>query len=224
MTASFCKTMICSLGYLALALVCLIQWHGPSPWARVDIFAGTYLALRFAGAAHSLLSSYGVFRSEAKMQEWWALSSDPNGPKVVAFLMALDLVAFLDYGHWLLVPALKNPVLQGTGLALYSAVAVCQIWADNHLATFFQQHHGDALPMSTGPYRFVRHPRYTAAIFGKVALALVLASIIGWILVFAWAALLLRKIQIEEGHLRKLFGSKYDEYARGTPMLLPRIY
>jgi protein-S-isoprenylcysteine O-methyltransferase len=212
------------MGYLALALACLIQWNGTTAWARVDVFAGTYLALRIAGAIHSILSSYGVFRSEAKMQEWWALSSDPNGPKVVALLMALDLLAFLDYGHWLLVPALKNPVLQGTGLVLYSAVAVCQIWADNHLANFFRQSQDDALPMKTGPYRFVRHPRYTAAIFGKVAFALVLASVIGWVLVLAWAALLLRKIQIEEGHLRKLFGSKYEEYARGTPMLLPRIH
>ena len=222
MTTAFWKTIACSLGYLALAFACLIQWHGPTPLARMDVFASTYLVLRLAGVTHSLLSSYGVFRSQAKMQEWWALSSDPSGPKVVAFLMALDLLAFLDYGHWLLVPALKNQVLQGTGLVLYTAVAACQMWTDNHLAKFF--HRGqDSLPMNIGPYRFVRHPRYTAAIFGKVALALILASVIGWVLVFAWAALLIRKIQIEERHLRKLFGSKYDEYAHETPMLIPRV-
>jgi protein-S-isoprenylcysteine O-methyltransferase Ste14 len=36
--------------------------------------------------------------------------------------------------------------------------------------------------MDHGPYRYVRHPRYSAAIVAKVAFALALASILGWVL------------------------------------------
>ncbi len=61
--------------------------------------------------------------------------------------------------------------------------------------------------MERGPYRYVRHPRYGAAILGKVAMALIFGSLFGWGLVVAWGLLLIKKINVEEKHLRKMFGS-----------------
>jgi len=80
------------------------------------------------------------------------------------------------------------------------------------------------VPMNEGPYRFVRHPRYAAAIAGKVAMALIFASSLGWLLVVAWGLLLLNKIAVEERHLRSLFGPRYDAYARTTAKVVPGIY
>ncbi len=94
------KTSAGSWGYLALALACLIQWNGSDPWMRVDWFAGLYFACRFVGSLHSIASSLCAFRSRPVRNEWWALDSDPEGPKWVMVLMALDLLVFLDYGHW----------------------------------------------------------------------------------------------------------------------------
>ena len=139
-------------------------------------------------------------------------------------LMALDLLVFLDYGHWRFTPWLEKPALQATGLVLYLAVTLWQIWTDGYLARYFKQGETEPVPMNRGPYRYVRHPRYGAAIVGKVAMALIFASLFGWLLVFAWGLLLLRKIAVEEKHLRKLFGLSYESYARTTAKVIPGIY
>ena len=128
------KSLAGSLGYLAIAVSCLVQWNGPSHWLRLDWFAAGYFILRFAGSLHSIGSSLGAFRSDSVREEWWALDSDPEGPKWVMVLMALDLVVFLDYGHWRLTPWLIKPVFQTVGLSLYLAVTFWQAWTDAYLA------------------------------------------------------------------------------------------
>jgi protein-S-isoprenylcysteine O-methyltransferase Ste14 len=218
------KTLVCSLAYLGVAVACLIQWNASNLWARIDWFAGIYFALRLPGALHSIISSVDVFRSGTVRQEWWALNSDPAGPQWVMVLMVLDLVVFLDYGHWRLTPWLARPALQTTGIAIYVLVAFWQVWTDSYLARYFNQHHIAPLPMKVGPYRYVRHPRYASAIAGKIAMALIFASVAGWILVLAWSLLLLNKIAVEEQHLRKLFGVPYEAYARTTAKVIPGIY
>jgi protein-S-isoprenylcysteine O-methyltransferase Ste14 len=218
------KTLVLSLGYLAVALACLIQWKGSNPWIRVDWFAGGYFAFRLAGSLHSIFSSRPAFRSGSLRQEWWALDSDPAGPKWVMVLMALDLVVFLDYGHWQFTPWLVRPTFQSAGLALYLAVTVWQIWTDAYLANYFNKTQTPLVPMNQGPYRYVRHPRYGAAIVGKIAMALTFCSLFGWLLAVAWGLLLLNKIEVEERHLRKVFGSPYESYARTTAKVIPGIY
>ena len=224
MRQMFGKTLACSLAYLGVALACLIQWTSPHPWARVDWFAGSYFALRFAGSLHSMVSSLDAFHSSRLREEWWALDSDPAGPQWVMVLMALDLVVFLDYGHWRLTPALARPGLQIAGIVLYFVVTVWQIWTDSYLARYFNENGRPLLPMNQGPYRYVRHPRYAAAIVGKVAMALTFASFFGWVLAFAWGLLLLNKVAVEEKHLRKLFGPPYESYAQNTARVIPGIY
>jgi protein-S-isoprenylcysteine O-methyltransferase len=139
-------------------------------------------------------------------------------------LMAADLTVFLDYGRWQLVAKLEQPLLQSLGLGLYVAVAIWQAWTDTHLARYFSQESPETVPMNHGPYRYVRHPRYSAAIVAKVAFALALASALGWVLVAAWAILLLRKIAVEEAHLRTMFGPRYEAYSQRTARVLPGIY
>ena len=218
------KTLAGSLGYLAVAVTCLVQWQGFHPWTRLDWFAGGYFALRFIGSVHSIVSSLDAFRSTPLRQEWWALDSDPEGPQWVMLLMAFDLIVFLDYGHWRLTPWLLQPGLREIGLSLYMAVTVWQIWTDAYLARYFRKNQAPLAPMKHGPYRYVRHPRYGAAIVGKVAMAMIFGSLFGWLLVAAWGFLLLNKIEVEEKHLRKVFGSPYESYAQTTAKVIPGIY
>lgn len=218
------KTLTGSVAYLAVAIGCLVQWSGSQPLLRVDWFAGAYFALRLAGSVHSIASSLSALRSRPVRQEWWALNSDPEGPRWVMVLMALDLLVFLDYGHWRFTPALERPVLQMIGLSLYLAVTIWQIWTDTYLARYFNRAQTPLVPMNRGPYRYVRHPRYGAAIVGKVAMAMTFGSLFGWLLVIAWSMLLLQKIETEEKHLRKLFGAPYESYARDTARVIPGIY
>lgn len=221
------KSLVYSLAYLGVAIACLVQWNAGRFWARIDWFAATYFGLRFMGSLHSIISSLGVFRSETLREEWWALNSDPEGSQWVVdvmALMALDLVVFLDYGHWRLAPWLVRPTLQIAGVVLYLVVTLWQIWTDSYLARYFDRNQQPPLPMNEGPYRYVRHPRYAAAIAGKIAMALIFASLPGWFLALAWGLLLLNKMSVEERHLRQLFGVRYESYARSTAKVIPGIY
>jgi protein-S-isoprenylcysteine O-methyltransferase Ste14 len=218
------KTLVGSFGYLVIAMACLVQWHGFHSRIRMDWFVGGYFVSRFVGSLHSIVSSLGAFRSQPLRQEWWALDSDPEGPRWVMLLMALDLVVFLDYGHWRLAPLLLRPGLHTIGLALYLAVTSWQIWTDAYLARYFEKNYAPLVPMNRGPYRYVRHPRYGAAIVGKIAMAMIFGSLFGWLLVVAWGLLLLHKIEVEEKHLRKTFGMPYDAYAHTTAKVIPGIY
>jgi hypothetical protein len=69
------------------------------PLASSGLFAGSYFALRLVGSLHSIASSAGAFCSRPLRQEWWGLKAHPAASQWVMFLMTLDLIVFLDYGH-----------------------------------------------------------------------------------------------------------------------------
>jgi protein-S-isoprenylcysteine O-methyltransferase Ste14 len=209
---------------LLLAAACLVRWDAAHPWLSFDGFAGGYLLLRILGSVHSLTASRSVFRNRQVMQEWWATNSDPGGIQRVMALMALDLTVLLAYAHGRSWEWLDRPVLQACGLMLYATAIAWQVWTDAHLAKFFARGSAEAPPMNEGPYRFVRHPRYASALAGKVAFALIFANPLGWLMVLAWGTLLLRKVEVEEAHLRQLFGQRYETYQIATAKLLPGIY
>ena len=74
-----------------------------------------------------------------------------------------------------------------------------------------------------GLYRWVRHPMYTVLFGYFVGLALVSAS---WLIAFLTAAsivVLYRRIGVEERMMSEQFGEEYEEYARRTGRLLPRL-
>lgn len=78
------------------------------------------------------------------------------------------------------------------------------------------------LLVTSGPYRFTRNPMYlggTLILLGEAVLfesAILLAY-----LLFIFLAFDLFVILYEEPHLRKVFGSAYEEYCRNVPRWLP---
>ena len=78
--------------------------------------------------------------------------------------------------------------------------------------------------VTSGPYRFVRHPIYTA-LFGLVlATALVWSR---WVAIPAFLPLFvagtLLRVRSEERLLRDAFGPRFDDYARRVPAVIPRL-
>jgi protein-S-isoprenylcysteine O-methyltransferase Ste14 len=217
-------TSALSFLYLLSALACLLQWNTAQLWERVDYFSGPYLALRAVGAVHSVISNRRAFRSKQVRREWWGQTSNPGIINWVILLMLGDLTVFLDYGHWHTLRALERPALQGLGLTLYLLAAGWQMWTDSYLAKYFRYCGTEGEPIIGGPFRYIRHPRYAAAIAGKVAFALMFASLLGWLMAMAWTFVLLEKVRAEEAHLRELFGARYEAYAEKTTRLLPGIY
>jgi protein-S-isoprenylcysteine O-methyltransferase Ste14 len=79
--------------------------------------------------------------------------------------------------------------------------------------------------ITSGPYAFVRHPIYTAAIIGWVGVGMMLRSILVFILYgicYCW--LWIHRANLEEKMLVEAFGEKYQEYMKKTKKIIPFIY
>ena len=79
--------------------------------------------------------------------------------------------------------------------------------------------------ITTGPYRYVRNPIYTALFGLALATGLVLSR---WLVIPLFAILYvvgtLIRIRIEERLLRSQFGPEFEEYARRVPALIPFVF
>jgi protein-S-isoprenylcysteine O-methyltransferase Ste14 len=79
--------------------------------------------------------------------------------------------------------------------------------------------------VTNGPYRWVRHPSYTADLLAFVGIGLALGN---WLALLAAATLpllgLLIRIHVEEGALLTNLGEPYRAYAKGKKRLVPRVW
>ena len=224
LTRAFWGTLFFSACYLAGALVCLWQWGSPRPWSRLDLFSGGFFALAFLWMAGTMVLHSSFFRCPEVVQEVFGQNFDPNMLIWITLISAADLLIFLDYAHWRLVPQLEKPALQGSGLALFVVGGLFLFWADTYLARHFANDLSKRKVINEGPFRFMRHPRYASLLVGRIAYALIFASIIGWLLAVVWLVLILHRVRLEEAHLRGIFGADYDVYAARTARLFPGIY
>ncbi|HXJ67298.1 MAG TPA: isoprenylcysteine carboxylmethyltransferase family protein, partial [Verrucomicrobiae bacterium] len=78
--------------------------------------------------------------------------------------------------------------------------------------------------VTQGPYRFVRHPIYTAMLGKLLASNFAFGHWLGLVIagsVFVVGTLI--RIQAEEKLLRETFGTAYAEYAQRVPAFLPGL-
>jgi protein-S-isoprenylcysteine O-methyltransferase Ste14 len=130
------------------------------------------------------------------------------------------------------VPGLDRRILPSgwwvvaTGVAVQLASFLLAISARRHLGRFWSaeitQKTGHELVRS-GPYRFVRHPIYTALLGMFVGTAIVSGDLHAFVAVAVIAFAYWRKIRLEERNLTELFGPVYDDYRRSTRALVPWI-
>ena len=209
----------------ALFLLCLRQWGTDHPWSRLDFYSGSFLLLGIVVAFEEAVTfNRSALRGEEVAHEVLGLSYDPSLFRWGMVLNIALLLVVLDYGHWHLVPALEQPLLQDIGLVLGVFGVIWQAWADAWLGRHFASRLTTRKLMTGGPFRLVRHPRYAGFLVRKLAWPLLLASLIGWALLPLWLVLVFKRIRREEAHMTELFGAEYEAYARRTARLLPGVY
>jgi protein-S-isoprenylcysteine O-methyltransferase Ste14 len=216
--------LLAPLAYLAIALVCLRHWGSDAPWQDLDFFAGAFFALAALPPLYKLRFKRGIFESRETLREASGLSYDPVTVRWGSLLAVSELSVFLDYGHWHLMPALRLPGLQITGLVVYACTLAALMWTDICLVRHFQGDPTHRQLMTTGPFAIVRHPRYASLLLGKLGLSLLFASIFAWFSLLVSMVLIRRRIGLEETHLREVFGSRYSSYTAHTQRLFPGIY
>jgi protein-S-isoprenylcysteine O-methyltransferase Ste14 len=106
---------------------------------------------------------------------------------------------------------------------LVGAAALLGVWGFRHLGdglTPLPLPNGAVDLVTSGPYRWMRHPIYTAVIAGMGGIALRTRTPIVITIAIGLGVFLWLKARWEEGHLREGFPG-YADYARDTSMFVP---
>ncbi|MGD9029800.1 MAG: isoprenylcysteine carboxylmethyltransferase family protein [Anaerolineae bacterium] len=106
----------------------------------------------------------------------------------------------------------------GVGLVFWSGVALGRLYSGH--VTLQEDHH----LITDGPYRYVRHPRYTGAVLLAFGLALTFRSWVGLVGSTAFIGIILFRITDEEALMKEAFGREWDAYCKETRRLIPFIY
>lgn len=215
--------LLTAFAYPGVALLCLRHWGSVTPWTDLDFFSGSFFVITVFLSSYEFRFHY-IFESKEKLREASGLSYDPATVRWGIMVAVGDLSVFLDYGHWHLTPALRQPWLQILGLVVYACGMVGLVWTDTRLAGHFDGAPNDRQLMTDGPFAIVRHPRYASLLLGKLGFSLLFGSVLAWISLLASIFLTRRRVRLEETHLLQIFGPSYSSYAGRTARLLPGIY
>jgi protein-S-isoprenylcysteine O-methyltransferase Ste14 len=78
--------------------------------------------------------------------------------------------------------------------------------------------------ITSGPYRFIRHPIYLGEILYFLSIPMIFGSIYGFIVMLVLVPMLMHRIGVEERALISKFGQEYMKYSQKTKKLVPYIY
>jgi protein-S-isoprenylcysteine O-methyltransferase Ste14 len=121
--------------------------------------------------------------------------------------------------------AVHSLVLEAIGAAVFACGIALAVWARVHLGRNW------GMPMTqkdepelvtSGPYRFVRHPIYSGLLAGVLGTALA-TSLIGLIITAILGVYFYYCASVEEKNLITTFPTAYPAYQAGTKMLIPFV-
>ncbi len=121
--------------------------------------------------------------------------------------------------------AVDSPVLGAIGALVFASGIALAIWARIHLGRNWgtpMTQKAEPELVTSGPYRFVRHPVYSGLLAGLLGTALV-TNLLGLIIVVILGAYFYYCASVEEKNLTATFPTMYPAYRTSTEMLIPFI-
>jgi len=139
---------------------------------------------------------------------------------LVAFLLPhLPIFHFLNF-------APVNPVLSSIGIILCAAGMALLVWARRHLGRNWSQTVAAKIGhelVTSGPYRYVRHPMYAGGLVACVGSAMVCGG--AWIfLLVILGTLFLWRVGAEDRLMAQQFPNEYPDYKKRTKALIPFVW
>jgi protein-S-isoprenylcysteine O-methyltransferase Ste14 len=183
-----------------------------------------FLGAACIGVPHRLRADRAGGRVVARRVDpaWFWILMGLVGPPVV-----LVCLAFLIQPRWVDFSRVAAPLgvrLMGVPIAL-AGIALFG-WMFRHLGLNVKSTsmpRDTATLVTTGPYRWIRHPMYSAALLLIIAAALLTANAVVAFGGIAMFALLAARSRLEERRLVEKFGAAYRDYQQRTGRFLPRF-
>ncbi|NHJ49648.1 MAG: isoprenylcysteine carboxylmethyltransferase family protein [Asgard group archaeon] len=184
-----------------------------------------------------LYTSFSIIRINiTRLKRKANKSSEINEGKFsIAFLQIYIILTVILFMIFVFAPQLfdwsKIPNypqgLQWTGTALGILSIILFIFVHKHLGRNYSRSleiFDDHKLISTGPYKFVRHPMYSAFVLLHIAVFLITEN---WFFGIVWIGgltiVLILRIKREEDMLIEAFGDNYKFYKEKTGILFPNL-
>ena len=183
--------------------------------ARVGAFVVVGLAC--AASLFTGINLGGCVRADARHR--WILAP------FAAIALLMTIVPAYDDRHDL--ATIDGDATRYLGLALMIAGSILRVGPMFVLGRRFTWPLASQEPhalMTTGFYRYVRHPSYLGAMLGGLGWVLIFRSGLGLILVALLLPALLLVVPFEEALLEGEFGEEYENYRGRTWRLIPFLY
>ncbi len=147
---------------------------------------------------------------------------------LVAILLITRRLATVDATRLVIEnPGVLIP-LEALGIVLYVAGFLLMVWALTGLRSNYQL--GGSTPRDMdrlviiGPYRFLRHPMYAAALYISLGLTCLTQSLACFAVFCIYLVLILLLIPVEEKGLQGAYGSQYIAYRQKVRKLVPFVF
>jgi protein-S-isoprenylcysteine O-methyltransferase Ste14 len=121
--------------------------------------------------------------------------------------------------------AVNNPAIQAVGLILFASGLALAVWARIYLGRNWgmpMTERAEPELVTSGPYRFVRHPIYSGLLLALLGTAL--ATNLYWLIaVVIVGAYFVYSATVEERTMTTSFPAAYPSYKAHTKMLIPFV-
>lgn len=203
------------VGGLSLASAGQLDWW--RAWIYLALHAGS-IAVTTAVVPHR---NPGVIGARAEMQSEAKGFDSPIVTLYTLLTLALAIVAGLDAVHFRWAPLPFPTVYFGGALFLVSMIPIGWTLAVNpYLETTVRiQSERGHVAITSGPYRFVRHPMYAGLILGSLAAPLIYGSAWAFVPAAAIAVLFMHSHSTGRPHAAQRTARR----CRGCPAPLPRL-
>lgn len=146
---------------------------------------------------------------------------------IISVSGAGQILSLVDWAYRQGAPD-KLDAWTGSGILLLTVGTAFRLWAirtlRNNFAATVQIKPGQQL-ITSGPYRWLRHPSYTGAWLAMIGAALLMHSYLGLVIMGPGMLLVyMRRIAVEERTLELAFGAAYTTMKRNTQRLVPGVW
>lgn len=167
-------------------------------------------------------------QTDEKLDRWqegvWILF----GLRLSAVPCVVSGIVWMIDPRWMAWSSLPIPVwLRWVGVALAGCTGLLVWWTFQNLGknlTDTVVTRRDSSLITSGPYRFVRHPFYLAFLLGITGVGMAMANGFVWLAGLVPFGFIVARTRIEEAKLVERFGDEYRDYMLRVGRFFPRIW
>jgi protein-S-isoprenylcysteine O-methyltransferase Ste14 len=193
------------------------NWFGFALWTIIFILFLAFLPF-YKKSQRKPASVYAAFVLALALEMFGV----PLSMYVITWILGKSLPDGILWGHTLVQVIGLNGMIPAVALYLLGGLLIFLGWQRIY-RQYWSKDQGQGQLVTTGIYRFIRHPHYTGFLMITLGMLCEWATLPMLIMYPILVGLYIRLARREEADMRLEFGPAYDAYRAQTGMFLPRL-